>query len=230
MPIDWHARALFSGPAPVRPSRSTTGQLSAGMRINLDPARRSADTLESCRRCDLWKRATQAVAGEGPRHAPLLLVGEQPGDEEDRAGRPFVGPSGRLLRQLLVDAGIDPAAVFLTNAVKHFRFEFRGRRRLHKTPSQIELEACGLWLRREIERARPQVIVTLGTTALKAVLGEKLAIVAARERRLVSPDGTRVIATYHPAAVLRAPAAAQKEELRRALLADLKRAALLAGN
>jgi uracil-DNA glycosylase family protein len=165
------------------------------MKIAGAPAGRSADTLESCRRCELWKRATQAVAGEGPPRAALMLVGEQPGDEEDRAGRPFVGPAGRLLRLLLSDAGIDPATVFLTNAVKHFRFEFRGKRRLHKTPSQVELEACNLWLRKEIERTQPHVIVTLGTTALKAVIGEKLAIVAARERTLVSPDGTRVIAT-----------------------------------
>lgn len=200
------------------------------MKIAGAPASRSADTLESCRRCDLWQRATQAVAGEGPRRAALMLVGEQPGDEEDRAGRPFVGPAGRLLRLLLSDAGIDPATVFLTNAVKHFRFEFRGKRRQHKTPSQVELEACNLWLRKEIERTQPQVIVTLGTTALKAVIGEKLAIVAARERTLLSPDGTRVIATYHPAAVLRAPALEQKDELRQALLADLKRAALLAKN
>jgi uracil-DNA glycosylase family protein len=194
------------------------------------PTRRDADTPESCRRCDLWRRATQAVAGEGPRGAPLMLVGEQPGDEEDRAGRPFVGPAGRLLRLLLGEAGIDPAATFLTNAVKHFRFEFRGKRRLHKTPSQIELDACNIWLRKEIERIRPHVIVTLGTTALRAVIGEKLAIVAARERLLVSPEGTPVIATYHPAAVLRAPALEQKDQLRSALLADLKRAAVLAGS
>jgi len=187
------------------------------------------DTPQACRRCDLWKKATQAVPGEGPHHAPLMLVGEQPGDEEDRAGRPFVGPAGRLLRLLLDEAGIDPAATFLTNAVKHFRFEFRGRRRLHKTPSQRELEACNMWLRREIERVRPQVIVTLGTTALRAVIGEKLAIVAARERSLVSLEGTPVVATYHPAAVLRAPAS-ERDALRGVLLDDLKRAAGLAGD
>jgi uracil-DNA glycosylase family protein len=187
------------------------------------------DTPQSCRRCDLWKKATQAVPGEGPHHAPLMLVGEQPGDEEDRAGRPFVGPAGRLLRLLLDEAGIDPAATFLTNAVKHFRFEFRGRRRLHKTPSQRELEACDIWLRKEIERVRPQVIVTLGTTALRAVIGEKLAIVTARERSLVSREGTPVVATYHPAAVLRAPAS-ERDALRGVLLDDLKRAAGLAGD
>jgi uracil-DNA glycosylase family protein len=189
----------------------------------------SGDTPQSCRRCDLWKKATQAVPGEGPHHAPLMLVGEQPGDEEDRAGRPFVGPAGRLLRLLLDEAGIDPAATFLTNAVKHFRFEFRGRRRLHKTPSQRELEACNMWLRKEIERVRPQVIVTLGTTALRAVIGEKLAIVTARERSLVSLEGKRVVATYHPAAVLRAPAS-ERDALRGVLLDDLKRAAGLAGD
>ncbi len=193
------------------------------------PLSPGGDTPQSCRRCDLWKKATQAVPGEGPHDAPLMLVGEQPGDEEDRAGRPFVGPAGRLLRQLLDEAGIDPAATFLTNAVKHFRFEFRGRRRLHKTPSQRELEACNTWLRKEVERVRPQVIVTLGTTALRAVIGEKLAIVAARERSLVSLEGVPVVATYHPAAVLRAPAS-EREALRRVLLDDLKHAVGLAGD
>jgi uracil-DNA glycosylase family protein len=182
------------------------------------------DTPQSCRRCDLWKKATQAVVGEGARGAPLMLVGEQPGDEEDRVGRPFVGPAGRLLRLLLGEAGIDPAVTFLTNAVKHFSFEFRGKRRLHKTPVQREMDACNIWLRKEIERIHPKVIVTLGTTALRAVVGEKLAIIAARERVLVSPEGIPVIATYHPAAVLRAPAPEQKDQLRRVLLADLKRA------
>jgi uracil-DNA glycosylase len=189
---------------------------------------RDEDTPQSCRRCDLWKKATQAVVGEGARGAPLMLVGEQPGDEEDRMGRPFVGPAGRLLRHLLGEAGIDPAATFLTNAVKHFRFEFRGKRRLHKTPVQREIDACNIWLRKEIERTHPKVIVTLGTTALRAVVGEKLAIIAARERVLVSPEGIPVIATYHPAAVLRAPSPEQKDQLRRVLLADLKRALGLA--
>jgi len=190
---------------------------------------REVDAPATCRRCDLWKSATQAVVGEGRPDAPLMLVGEQPGDEEDRAGRPFVGPAGRLLRQLLDEAGIDPAATFLTNAVKHFSFELRGKRRLHKTPSQREMEACNIWLRKEIEGIHPKVIVTLGTTALKAVIGERLAIIAARERTLVSPEGIPVIATYHPSAVLRAPAPEQKDQLRRLLLADLRRAFGLSG-
>jgi DNA polymerase len=192
------------------------------------PPGRDGDTPQTCRRCDLWKKATQAVVGEGARGAPLMLVGEQPGDEEDRMGRPFVGPAGRLLRHLLGEAGIDPAVTFLTNAVKHFSFEFRGKRRLHKTPVQREIDACNIWLRKEIERIHPKVIVTLGTTALRAVVGEKLAIVNARERVLSSPEGIPVIATYHPSAVLRAPAPEQKDQLRRVLLADLKRALGLA--
>jgi uracil-DNA glycosylase family protein len=191
-------------------------------------ARSDGDSPETCRRCELWKKATQAVVGEGPRRAPVMLVGEQPGDEEDRAGRPFVGPAGRLLRVLLGEAGIDLAAAFLTNAVKHFRFEIRGKRRLHKTPSQRELDACNLWLRKEIERAQPRVIVTLGTTALRAVIGERISIAAARERRLVSVEGAPVIATYHPSAVLRAPVAEHRDQLRRTLLGDLQRAAELA--
>jgi DNA polymerase len=186
------------------------------------------DTPEECRRCDLWRHATQVVVGEGQRRAALMLVGEQPGDEEDRVGRPFVGPAGLLLRRLLAEAGIDPKATFLTNAVKHFRFELRGKRRLHKTPVQREIDACNIWLRKEIERIRPRVIVTLGTTALRAVLGEKVAIVAARQRPLVSPEGVTVVATYHPSAVLRAPAPEQREQLRRVLLDDLKRALGLA--
>lgn len=192
------------------------------------PPGRNGDTPQSCRRCELWKKATQAVVGEGAPGAALMLVGEQPGDEEDRVGRPFVGPAGRLLRHLLGEAGIDPAAAFLTNAVKHFRFEFRGKRRVHKTPVQREIEACNIWLRKEIERIHPKVIVTLGTIALRAVVGERLAINAARERALVSAEGIPVIATYHPSAVLRAPAPEQKDQLRRVLLTDLKRALGLA--
>jgi len=194
------------------------------MTSSTTPAGGDGDSPENCRRCDLWKNATQVVVGEGPRKAPLMLVGEQPGDEEDRAGHPFVGPAGRLLRLLLGEAGIDPAAAFVTNAVKHFSFELRGKRRMHKTPVQRQIDACNVWLRKEIERIQPKVIVTLGTTALRAVVGEKLSIIAARERVLVSPEGVPIIATYHPSAVLRAPQPEQRDQLRRVLLADLKRA------
>jgi uracil-DNA glycosylase len=190
---------------------------------------RRDESPASCRRCNLWRGASQAVVGEGPRGAHLMLVGEQPGDEEDRAGHPFVGPAGKLLRELLGEVGVDPATVFVTNAVKHFGFELRGRRRMHKTPGQREIDACNIWLHQEIERIGPRVIVTLGTTALRAILGERLAIVAARERTLIDVEGIPVIATYHPSALLRAPAREEKEELRRAVLTDLKRALSLAG-
>jgi uracil-DNA glycosylase len=182
----------------------------------------------TCRRCILWREATQAVVGEGPRGARLMLVGEAPGNEEDLAGHPFVGPAGILLRDLLREVGIDPASVFLTNAVKHFGYQLRGRRRMHKTPGQREIEACNLWLRREIEVVGPKVIITLGTTALKAILGERLAIVAARERTLAAPEGIPMVATYHPSALLRAPAQEEKDLLRRTVLADLRRAVKLA--
>ncbi|HUH93819.1 MAG TPA: UdgX family uracil-DNA binding protein [Casimicrobiaceae bacterium] len=183
----------------------------------------------TCRRCILWREASQAVVGEGRRGAPLMLVGEAPGSEDDRIGRPFVGPSGVLLSELLREARIDPTNVFMTNAVKHFGYRLRGRRRMPRTPGQREIEACNMWLRREIEDIAPKVIVTLGTTGLKAILGQRLAIVAARERALAAPEGIPVVATYHPLALLRAPAQAEKNALRRAVLADLRRALQIAG-
>jgi DNA polymerase len=185
---------------------------------------RGDESPANCRRCPLWRGASQAVVGEGPRGARLMLIGEQPGDEEDRAGHPFVGPAGRLLRELLREVGIDPATVFVTNAVKHFGFELRGRRRMHKTPGQREIEACNVWLRQEIGQVGPKVIVTLGTTALRAIVGERLAIVAAREQTLADEDGIPVVATYHPSALLRAPAQEEKDALRSAVLTDLERA------
>ena len=183
------------------------------------------DAIDGCRRCELWKPATQGVTGEGPRSARVLLVGEQPGNDEDLAGKPFVGPAGRLLRSLLEEAGLPDAEVFLTNAVKHFYYERRGKRRIHKTPLQRHVAACHVWLEAELARARPKVIVTLGGTALAAVLERRMSISAAREARLVhEPTGTPVLATYHPSAVLRVPDAAARAALRASLLADLKRA------
>jgi DNA polymerase len=188
----------------------------------------SKENLDECRRCELWERATQGVPGEGPRSARLMLVGEQPGDEEDVQGRPFVGPAGRLLRKLLDEAGIAVERVFLTNAVKHFFFEPRGKRRIHKTPLQRHIAACHAWLDGELERVRPAVIVTLGATALAAVHGSKLAIAEARTRKLQDPRGTPIVATYHPSAVLRVPDDEAKAKLRATLIADLRRAARIA--
>lgn len=183
------------------------------------------DRIDACRRCELWAQATQGVPGEGPLQAAIVLVGEQPGDEEDLTGRPFVGPAGRLLRELLRESGIDPAAVFLTNAVKHFHHDFRGQRRLHKAPLQRHVAACHVWLEAELARIGPQLIVSLGATALAAMLGRRLSIAAARTQALRSPFGNLpLIATYHPSAVLRLPHPVARAELRATLLLDLRRA------
>ena len=187
------------------------------------------DVIDGCRRCELWQPATQGVSGEGPRAAKIVLVGEQPGNDEDLAGRPFVGPAGRLLRELLQQAGITDAEIFLTNAVKHFYYELRGKRRIHKTPLQRHVAACHVWLEAELEKVQPRVIVTLGATALAAVIGRRMSIAEAREASLShEPSGTVVLATYHPSAVLRGPDAAVREALRRHMLGDLRRARSLA--
>ena len=186
------------------------------------------DHLDACRRCELWEHATQGVPGEGPRGARIMLVGEQPGDEEDREGRPFVGPAGRLLRTLLDEAGIPVEHVYLTNAVKHFSFVLRGKRRIHKTPLQRQIAACHVWLEGELVRERPAVIVALGVTALVAVLGRRISLTAARAGPISDPQGTPVVATYHPSAALRAPDHEARAALRATLLADLVRAAKLA--
>jgi len=180
--------------------------------------------IDACRRCELGEKATQGVVGEGPSDARLMLVGEQPGNEEDLRGRPFVGPAGQLLRALLAEADIPESRVYITNAVKHFSFELRGKRRLHKTPLQRHIAACHDWLEREIASQRPRIIVTLGATALRAVLSRAMSISAARTRELAHRDGIPVVATYHPSALLRAPDPQAAARLRAALVADLKRA------
>lgn len=181
--------------------------------------------LDACRRCELAHAATQAVAGEGAADARIVLVGEQPGDDEDLAGKPFVGPAGRVLREALRAAGIDAARVYLTNAVKHFRYEPRGKRRLHKTPAQRHVEACRQWLEAELATLDPKVIVTLGATALFAVTGRKEPISQVRGVSLRAGNGAVIVATYHPAAMLRAVDEAARSEIRAALVSDLERAA-----
>ena len=180
-----------------------------------------------CRNCDLWRNATQTVFGEGPHDARLVLVGEQPGDQEDIAGTPFVGPAGRLLDRALRDAGIERRAVYVTNAVKHFKFEPRGKRRLHKTPSQQEALACHTWLERELELIGPQLIVALGATAARSLLERDLPIQRNRGRIL---EGVRVaraavLVTVHPSYLLRVPDH-QRDNEYAAFVADLVRAAL----
>ena len=192
------------------------------------PPAPTKEHLDACRRCDLWEHATQGVPGEGPPGAPIMLVGEQPGDEEDREGRPFVGPAGRLLGTLLDEAGVARDRVYVTNAVKHFSFVLRGKRRIHKTPLQRQVAACHVWLEGELVRERPAVIVALGTTALAAAFGRRISITDARSRDVRDPQGTPIIATYHPSAILRAPDHDARAKLRAILLADLVRAAKMA--
>ena len=156
-----------------------------------------------CTSCDLYERATQTVFGEGPVDAPMMLVGEQPGDQEDRRGHPFVGPAGRLLDEALRAARIVRAEVYVTNAVKHFKFELRGTRRIHKTPGQREVAACLHWLESEIERVQPRALVALGATAARALLGRQVGITAERGHWLVREDGREVLITLHPSALLR---------------------------
>jgi uracil-DNA glycosylase family protein len=175
-----------------------------------------------CTRCTLYRFATQVVPGEGPAHAPLMLVGEQPGDQEDRAGKPFVGPAGRILDRALAQAGIDRTEVFVTNAVKHFKHEMRGKRRLHKRPNAYEIERCRWWLEAERALVRPAGIVAMGATAVQSVLGRSIAISRARGQPFALADGTAVFVTIHPSYLLRIQDEADKEREYRSFLSALK--------
>src|SRR5690349_1628083 len=166
------------------------------MSTTLDRLKREA---KSCRDCPLWENATQTVFGAGDAHARVMLVGGQPGDEEDRKGLPFVGPAGRLLDRALEAAGIDRSELYVTNAVKHFKWEPRGKRRLHKTPAQREIEACHQWLEGELEAIEPRVVLCLGATAARAVMGGKVRVTETRGQPLRSPFGIDVVITIHPA-------------------------------
>ena len=189
-----------------------------------------SDAAQSCRGCDLFRNATQAVFGEGSPNANVVFVGEQPGDQEDRAGQPFVGPAGRLLDKALASAGIDRRGVYVTNAVKHFKFEDRGARRIHKTPSRTEVVSCRPWLLDELRTIRPDVVVLLGATAAKSLLGNNFRLTAHRGQVLRLPaEGTLaaldinplVVATVHPSAILRGPQEGRAEAFD-ALVADLR--------
>ena len=162
------------------------------------------EAAQHCKGCDLWKQATQAVLGEGRPGSEVMLVGEQPGDQEDLKGRPFVGPAGKLLDKALEAAGIERDDVYVTNAVKHFKWEPRGKRRIHKKPNAIEIAACRPWFEEEVRVVRPKVIVCMGATAAQALLGRTFKVT--RERgRVVFRDGIRLVATVHPSSILRAP-------------------------
>jgi uracil-DNA glycosylase len=204
----------ISTAAPLVPEHSTLRSLRAA----------AAD----CRACPLWKTGTQTVFGEGSTAAKVIFVGEQPGDQEDRAGRPFVGPAGRVLDQALVTAGIDRTKVYVTNAVKHFKWEPAGKRRLHKKPNAREIAACRPWLEAELDVLHPDVVVALGATAAQTLMGPKFRVTHDRGRRFDVPWAGAFVATIHPSAILRMDAddrAAALDEF----VADLKIVAKLIG-
>jgi len=178
-----------------------------------------------CRACDLWKRGTQTVFGEGARRAAAMFIGEQPGNEEDLAGRPFVGPAGRLLDRALEEAGIERSRTYVTNVVKHFKWEPRGKRRIHAKPDALEIFACRPWLEAELTVVRPAVVVCLGATAAQALLGKKFKVTQDRGKLFDTPLAPRVIATVHPSSILRAPDDETRRLEMRRFVDDLRKVA-----
>jgi uracil-DNA glycosylase len=193
------------------------------------PLHEAMHEASDCRRCHLHELATQTVFGEGPAHAKLLFVGEQPGDQEDVIGRPFVGPAGQIMDRAMEEAGIDRRTVYITNAVKHFKFEPRGKRRIHKTPETPEIQACRFWLDVELVRLRPKLVVAMGGTAARALLGRAVTITRERGRPLEMPDGQRAFVTVHPSFLLRVPDEDAKAREYRAFVADLRKVVELVG-
>jgi probable DNA metabolism protein len=183
--------------------------------------REAAAAARDCRRCGLWCDATQTVFGEGPPDAPLMIVGEQPGDREDLAGRPFVGPAGELFDRSMARVGLDRRRAYVTNAVKHFRFTLRGKRRIHQKPGAGEIDACRSWLTLELGLVRPRLVLALGGTALRALTGETAPLSGFRGRRLALADGTPLVATVHPSYLLRLPDEAARQRETERFLADL---------
>ena len=189
---------------------------------------RLAHDASDCRACDLWRNATQTVFGEGPEDAELMLVGEQPGDREDLAGHPFVGPAGRVLDDALAAAGIDRSGVYVTNAVKHFKWRARGKRRIHDKPNRMEVAACRPWLDGELSAVQPRVLVLLGATAAQALLGSGFRVTRERGRPIAGTDfAEHVVATVHPSAIVRIRDHDERAEAERGLAADLRTAARL---
>jgi uracil-DNA glycosylase family protein len=195
--------------AEVGQRRGTTIPIAAE---KAQPDREQPSKLDECRRCELWQHATQAVGGIGPDHAQIMLVGEQPGDQEDLSGQPFIGPAGQLLDRVFAQAEVDRKGVYITNAVKHFKWEPRGKRRLHKTPAQKEIEACHYWLEKEIATRKPKVIVAMGATALKSVLQKGNVTLRDSLGQPVRHGDAWVVTIYHPSYVLRVPDEATKHE------------------
>ena len=191
-----------------------------GEHASLEELERAA---KDCKACDLWKRGTQTVFGEGSPHARVILVGEQPGNQEDLEGKPFVGPAGKLLDAALEGAGVDRTKCYVTNAVKHFKWEPRGKRRIHKKPNAVEIAACRQWLDAEIAALHPRVIVCLGATAAQALLGRDFRVTQHRGEFLKSPLALYMMATVHPSSILRAPDEDTRHEEMKRFIADLKK-------
>lgn len=183
------------------------------------------EAAADCKGCDLWERGTQTVFGEGARHAEVMFVGEQPGNEEDLTGHPFVGPAGRLFNDALEEAGIDRRKTYVTNVVKHFKWEPRGKRRIHKRPNAREISACRPWLEAEINLVKPNVIVCLGATAAQALLGSKFKVSKQRGQFIESTLAPYIMATVHPSSILRAPDDETRHVEKRQFINDLKRVA-----
>jgi uracil-DNA glycosylase family protein len=225
-------RAVKKPIAAKRPARAAAREViatgSAADFIPPDPTLpKLREASMTCRGCHLWTLGTQTVFGEGPKRARVMIVGEQPGDQEDRAGHPFVGPSGKLLDRALEEAGIDRDDVYVTNAVKHFKWE-RGEksaRRIHKKPNDAEIRACHPWLDEEIRLVRPEVVVCLGATAAQSIMGKSFKVTKERGRAVKAPNGGTVIATVHPSSVLRAPDADARAQAEKEFFADLKKVA-----
>ena len=184
------------------------------------------DIAKDCKACDLYKRGTQTVFGDGPSRADIMLVGEQPGDAEDIAGHPFVGPAGRLLDKALQEAGIDRSRVYVTNVVKHFKWEPRGKRRIHAKPNAAEIGACRPWLETEIALVKPRVLVCLGATAAQALLGRSFKVTKQRGEIVATPLAPLATATVHPSSILRAPDDESRRREMREFVTDLKKIAL----
>src|ERR1043166_8396710 len=216
---------MRAGSNTTRPRR-TVKRTAADFVPNKPTLPKLREAAKGCRGCDLWKVGTQTVFGEGPRTAHVLVVGEQPGDQEDKQGRPFVGPAGRILDRAFDAAGIDRDDVYVTNAVKHFKWarDARSKRRIHKTPNASEVNACFPWLENEIALLKPRVIVCLGATAAKALLGRGFRVTKQRGIPVESPWAPVVIATVHPSSVLRAPPGEQKRA-EQAFIADIRKVA-----
>src|SRR5213080_138082 len=188
------------------------------------------DAAKDCEACHLYQRATQTVFGEGPRHATMMLLGEQPGDYEDVAGKPFVGPAGKILNRALEESGIDRAEVYVTNAVKHFKWEPRGKRRIHQKPNSREIAACRPWLEAELRIVKPKLVVAMGATAAQTIFGPGFRVTRERGKVLSSKLAPRVLATVHPSSLLRQPDEESREREYKRFVADLHAAVGAAGD